>query len=86
MLHDSGLLMDLEAYAYSTTGVPMCLYGDPAYPLRVHPQGSFQNPHLTLLMEAYNNSMNSVIVSVEWPFGDIVDYFKFLDFKKKILR
>ena len=60
----------------------MCLYGDPAYPLRVHLQGPFQNPHLTPLMEAYNNSMSSVRVSVEWLFGDIVDYFKFMDLKK----
>ena len=84
MLHDSGLLQDLEAYAYSTTGVPMCLYGDPAYPLRVHLQGPFRNPHPTPLMEAYNNSMSSVRVSVEWLFGDIVDYFKFMDFKKNL--
>ena len=84
MLHDSELLRDLEAYAYSTTGVPMCLFGDPVYPLRVHLQGPFGNPHLAPLMEAYNNSMNSVRVSVEWLFGGIVDYFKFLDLKKNL--
>ena len=38
MLADSGLLQDLEAYAFSPAGLPMCIYGDPAYPLRVHPQ------------------------------------------------
>jgi len=85
MLHDSGLLRDLEAYAYSTAGVSMCLYGDPAYPLRVHLQGPFRKPHLTPLMEAYNNSMSSVRVSGV-AFGDIVDYFKLTDFKKKISR
>ena len=62
----------------------MCLNEDPAYPLGVHLQGPFRNPHLTPLMEAYNNSMSSVRVSVEWPFGDIVDYFKFMDFKKTL--
>ena len=84
MLHDSGLLHNLEAYAYSATGLPMCLYGDPAYPLRVHLQGPFRNPHLTPLMEAYNSSMSSVRVSVEWLFGDIIKYFKFVDFKKNL--
>ena len=84
MLHDSGLLHDLEAYAYSVTGLPMCLYGDPACPLRVHLQGPFRNPYLTPLMEAYNSSMSSVRVSVEWLFGDIIKYFKFVDFKKNL--
>jgi len=35
MLADSGLLQQLNQNAYSTVGDPMCLYGDPAYPLRV---------------------------------------------------
>ena len=69
---------------YSATGPLMCLYGDPAYPLRVHLQGPFWNPQLTPLMEAYNSSMSSVKVSVEWLFGDIREYFKFMDFKKNL--
>ena len=28
--------------------------------------------------------MSSVRVSVEWIFGDIVNFFKFLDFKKNL--
>ena len=36
MLADSGLMQDLESYAFSTTGDPMALYSDPAYPLKVH--------------------------------------------------
>ena len=31
-----------------------------------------------------NGSMSSVRVSVEWLFGDILNYFKFLDFKKNL--
>ena len=54
MLADSGLLQDLEAYAFSPAGLPMCIYGDPAYPLRVHLQGPFRDPHLTPLMEAFS--------------------------------
>ena len=84
MLADSGLLQDLEAYAFSPAGLPMCIYGDPAYPLRVHLQGPFRNPHLTPLMEAFNASMSSVRISVEWLFGDVINYFKFLDFKKNL--
>ena len=62
----------------------MCIYGDPAYPLRVHLQSPFRYGELTPDMLAYNQAMSSVRVSVEWLFGDIVDYFKFLDFKKNL--
>ena len=84
MLAESGLLRDLEQYAFSTGGQPMCIYGDPAYPLRVHLQGPFQGAALTPRMEMFNDSMSSVRVSVEWLFGDILNYFKFLDFKKNL--
>ena len=33
-------------------------------------------------MEGFNNSMSSVRTSVEWLFGDIINYFKFVDFKR----
>ena len=84
MLAESGLLRHLERYAFSTVGQPMCIYGDPAYPLRVHLQGPFQGAALTPQMEMFNDSMSSVRVSVEWLFGDILNYFKFLDFKKNL--
>ena len=84
MLAESGLLRDLEQYAVSTGGQPMCIYGDPAYPLRVDLQGPFRGAALTPQMEMFNDSMSSVRVSVEWLFGDILNYFKFLDFKKNL--
>ena len=36
MLVDSNLLHALEQNAFSPTGEPMCVFVDPAYPLRVH--------------------------------------------------
>ena len=33
---------------------------------------------------AYNAAMSKVRVGVEWVFGDIVNFFKFLDFKKNL--
>ena len=84
MLVDSArLLNDLEQYAFCN-GQPMYLYGDPAYPLRVHLQAPFRNRQLTPAMEEFNKSMSAVRVSVEWIFGDIINYFKFLDFKKNL--
>ena len=35
-------------------------------------------------MEAYNKAMSAVRISVEWLFGDILNYSKFLDFKKNL--
>ena len=85
MLASSGLLQDLQRFSNSPiTGLPMCLYGDPAYPLRAHLQGPYRGAALTQDQEDYNRSMSSARVSVEWIFGDIVNCFKFLDFKKNL--
>ena len=84
MLGDSGLLQQLQWYARSPAGHPMCIYGDPAYPLRVQLQAPFRNVVLTPQMQAFNSSMSSVRSCVEWLFGDIVNYFKFIDFKKNL--
>ena len=35
-------------------------------------------------MEIYSEAMCFVRSSVEWLFGDIVNYFKFLDFQKNL--
>ena len=84
MLADSSLMQDLNHHAYSTAGHLMRIYGDPAYPLRIHLQGPFKNAVLTPQIHAYNDAMSSVRISVEWLFRDIINYFKFLDFKKNL--
>ena len=71
-------------FAFDLHGQPMCIYGDPAYPLRAHLQAPFRNRVLTPQMQAYNSAMSEVRSSVEWLFGDIINYFKFLDFKKNL--
>jgi hypothetical protein len=62
----------------------MCIYGDPAYPLRIQLQAPFRNVALTPQMQAFNTSMSKVRVAVEWLFGDIVNFFKFVDYKKNL--
>ena len=47
MLVKSNLLHDLEINAFSPTVEPMFIYGDPAYPLRVHLQCPFRQRNLT---------------------------------------
>ena len=82
MLRESHLLAALEEHAYSPAGDAMCIYGAPAYPLRLHLQAPFRDRVLTPQMHAFNESMSSVRESVEWIFGDVICTFKFLDFKK----
>ena len=84
MLRDSSILVDLERHAFTPAGHPLYIYGDPAYPLRIHWQAPFRDAVLTDDMAAFNASMSSVRVSVEWLFGDIVRSFKFLDFKNNL--
>lgn len=84
MLVDSNLLQELERNAFSPTGQPMSVYGDPAYPLWIHLQAPFRHGVLTPMIEQYNFDMSSVRVTVEWLFGDIINDFKFLDFKKNL--
>jgi hypothetical protein len=89
-MHDSGMLMksdlltQLQQYAFSPGGRPLCVYGDPAYPHRVHLQASYRNAILTPQMQQYNASMSAVRTSVEWLFGDAINYFKFFDYKKNL--
>lgn len=79
MLAESGFLCDLNLHAFSSMGV----YGDPAYPLRIHLQAPFRNKaRLTQQIELFNKSMSKVRMSVEWIFGDVINDFKFHDFKK----
>ena len=47
-------------------------------------QCPFRGARLTNIQKAWNKSMSQVSVSVEWLFGDVVNYFKFLDFKKNL--
>ena len=84
MLADSNFLHQLEENAFSPDGNPMCVYGDPAYPHRVHLQAPFRNGEITERMEEFNTQMSAVRVSVEWLFGDVINTFRFMDFKKNL--
>ena len=53
MLAVSGLYEDLENFAFCPADREMCLYGDPAYPLRIHLQAPFRVGVLTRQMEIF---------------------------------
>ena len=87
MLKDSGLLQALELHAHNSAGQILCVYGDPAYPLRPHLMAPYRMgdvAELTDVMKEFNRAMSSLRVSVEWLFGDISNSFKFIDFRKNL--
>ena len=81
---DSGVYDELERNSFDPAGHPLCLYGDPACPPRVHLQAPFRNVILTQQMEDCNSSMSAFRSSVELLFSDIINDFKFLDFKSSV--
>ena len=68
-------MRDLERYAFSPTVDLMALYGDPAYPLRVHLIVPYRAAGISPQMEEFNKCMRTVRVSVEWLFEDIINFF-----------
>ena len=82
ILRRSGLLQQLQEHCNTEDGQPLCIYGDPAYPIRPYLQAPYKVNNLTAAEKEFNRSMSSVRVSVEWVFGEILQYFAFVDFKK----
>ena len=87
--HDAGILRDaatlneLSQFSFDRRGEPLCIYGDPAYPLNVHLQMGFKAP-VNPAQQQFNAEMSAVRVAVEWGFGKVIELFKFIDFKKNL--
>ena len=82
MLADYGLLTLLERFAVTPDGKQLCIYGDPAYPHCPQLQAPFKGAMLSQEEMDWNKAISQVRIQVEWMFGGITNYFKFLDFKK----
>jgi len=84
MLADSNILPRLVEMGERPNQIPLCIYGDLAYPLRPQLQTPFNGRNLTEDQKAYNKSMSKCRIGVEWVFGEIVSYFSFMDFKRNL--
>ena len=82
MLAMSGLLDALQRYSVSPYGNTLCIYGDPAYPLRPCFQAPFRGAVLTPDQQAWNKSLKEDRVSVELVFGDIIITLSFWTLRK----
>lgn len=65
VLVDSSLHQELSQYSFAPDGTPLCVYGDPEYPLLVHLLGPFKGANLTPGEQQFNKAMSQVRVSVE---------------------
>ena len=82
LLDDLGLFHDLQQYFHGPNNNILFLYGSPANLRRKQLMGTFQGAARTLLQNPWNKAMNRLRVSVDWIFGETLDYLKFLDFKE----
>ena len=57
------------------------LYGDLAYAQSIYLLGGFWKPPAGSHEAMFNRHMSSVQITVEWGFGDIINKWKFLDFR-----
>ena len=85
--HDAFLLSESKVLHYLQTlnqgeTEPLCLYGDPAYPLRPELQAPFKGSSLTSQQALFNKQMSMSRITVEWAFGKVISLFAFVDFKK----
>ena len=62
MLLDTGLLNQLQQYSFGQNQRSLYVYGDPAYPLRVHLQAGFKGARLSQQQIHWNTRMSEVRV------------------------
>ena len=86
MLTDSALLPELQRIMPEdgSLGTVYRIYGDPAYPHSLHLFGGFRNPPRHSIQEAWNTEMSRVREMIEWLFGNVLEQFKFLDFRQSM--
>ena len=64
MLAESNFLQQLEENTFNPDGNLMYVYGNPAYPYRIHLQAISRNGQITRIKE-FNRRMSATRVSVE---------------------
>ena len=82
MLRESHLMEELEDIMPANgAAVVYALYGDLAYAQSIYLLGGFRKPPAGSDEAMFNQHMRSVCITVEWEFSDIVEKWKFLDFR-----
>ena len=86
--HDARLLRESQLVEQLQTVMPedgtnqvFALYGDLAYAQNAYVLGGFRNVVPNSDEAAYNRLLSSVCITVEWGFAELVEQWKFLDFR-----
>ena len=83
MLHDLGLIEKLqENMPTNGNGIVYAMYCDLAHAQSIYLLGGFCKPRTGSDEALFNRAMSSVQITVEWGFGDVVEKWKFLDFRR----
>ena len=89
MLRELRLMEELEDIMPANgAGAVYALYGNLAYAQSIYllggfrkPPAGFRKPPAGSDKAMFNRHMSSVHITVEWGYGDVVDKWKFLDFR-----
>ena len=65
-------------------GKKYCLYGDSGYSRRWFMEVPYQGRNLSAEQRAFNKSMSSSCITVEWIFKEVKMYFSTLDYKRNM--
>lgn len=85
MLAESELLFKLQDLMPQNQQQPIyALYGDPAYPQSSYIIGGYRNPVPNTDQAHWNTAMSKVRICVEWGFKEIIQYWTFLDFRRRM--
>ncbi|KAH9106569.1 hypothetical protein LEN26_014517 [Aphanomyces euteiches] len=60
------------------------IYGDPAYGYSDQLASPFGGARLSYAQQQVNRSMSKVRINVEWSYGQILQYWPIVDYKKKL--
>ena len=78
----SELLQTLQRFSHGPNREVLCIFGDPAYPLRRNLLAPYNGAQLTKEQMDFNSSMSKVRVTADWMFGEVINNSKFIDFEK----
>lgn len=80
--NNSQLILQLEQHAYTTTGVPLQVYGDPTYSINRYFISPYQEAQLNWDQQAWNKAMSRIQIVVEQAFKEVVNVFAFVNYEK----
>lgn len=83
ILHLSKIIEEMEVFFNKNDGTYWALYGDNGYANQKFIKVGFKNNlGLTLKQKEFTKNMSKLRVGVEYGFGQIVQQFAYLDYKK----